>query len=92
MELNLPITFWTPKSWKIRAFDHNQHIGLIMYTNSRFQSIGATSDFETKFAQNSINSKTELSVTLKLNSAYSNWCTSGSNIGQFEGLQILGPN
>ena len=38
-----------------------------MYANSRFQSIGATSDFGTKFAQNSINSKTELSVTLTLN-------------------------
>ena len=38
-----------------------------MHTNSRFQPIGTTSDFGTKFAQNSMNSKNELSVTLKLN-------------------------
>ena len=28
-----------------------------MYTNARFQSIGTTSDFATKFAQNYMNDK-----------------------------------
>ena len=49
MELNLPIIFWTRKFWKIRAFDYNEHIVSIMYTNSTFPSIGKTSDFGTKF-------------------------------------------
>ena len=40
------------------AFDYNQHIILITYTNARFRSTGTTSDFETKFAQNYMNDKT----------------------------------
>ena len=55
MERNLPI-FWTRKFWRIRAFDYNEHI-LLMHTNARFQSIGTTSDFATKFAQNYMNDK-----------------------------------
>ena len=58
MELNLPIIFWTRKFWKIRAFDYNQHIALLMYTIARFQSIGTTSDFGTKFAENYMNNNT----------------------------------
>ena len=48
MGLNLPLTFWTRKFCKIRAFDYNQQIISIMYTNARLQSIGTTSDFGTK--------------------------------------------
>ena len=47
MGRNLPVIFWTRKFWKIRAFDYNQHIISMMYTNARFQSIGTTSDFGT---------------------------------------------
>ena len=50
--------FWIRKFWKIGAFDYNQHKILIMNTNARFHSIGATSDFGTKFAQNYMNDKT----------------------------------
>ena len=52
MEQNLLTIFWTRKFWKIRAFDYNQYIILIMYTNARFQPVGTTSEFGTKFAQN----------------------------------------
>ena len=44
---------------RIRVFDYNQqymHMYTI-YTNVRFQSIGTTSDFGTKFAQNNMNDK-----------------------------------
>ena len=51
MEKSLPIIFWTIKFWKIGAFDYNQHIVLIMYTNAGFQSIGTTLDVGTKFWQ-----------------------------------------
>ena len=50
--------FWMRKFWEIRAFNYNQHIILKMYTNARFQSIGAKSDFGTKFAHNYMNYKT----------------------------------
>ena len=43
------------KFWKIRAFDYNQQTILIIYTNARFQSVGAASDFGTKFAPKNIN-------------------------------------
>ena len=36
-----------------------------MYTNARFQSIGTTSDFETKFAQNYMNDKTFQKLNIK---------------------------
>ena len=58
MERNLPIISGTRKVWKIRAFDYNHHITLIMYANTRFQSIEIISDFRTKFAQNCVNDKT----------------------------------
>ena len=66
MELNLSIIFWTQNFWKIRGFDYNQHIVLIMYTNSRFQSTGATSDFGTKFAQNYMNDKLFEKIIIKI--------------------------
>ena len=47
---NSPIIFGAGKFQNIRAFDYKQNIILIMYTNTRFQSIGITSGFETKFA------------------------------------------
>ena len=40
IERDMPIIFWTREFWKIRAFDYNQPIILIMYTNARFHSIG----------------------------------------------------
>ena len=46
------------KFWKIRAFNYNQHIILKMYANARFQSIGAKSDFGTKFSHNYMNYET----------------------------------
>ena len=46
------------KFWKIIAVDDNQHIILTMYTNTRFESTGSASDFETKFVQNYMNDKT----------------------------------
>ena len=55
MEQNLPIMFKTKKFCKITAFDYNQHIILIMYTNVRFQSFGTILHFGTKFAQNYMN-------------------------------------
>ena len=36
------------KKLKIIAFDQNQHIILIMYTNARFRLTETTSDFGTK--------------------------------------------
>ena len=66
MELNFPIIFLTRKFWKIRAFGFNQHIVLIMYRNSRFQLIGATSDFGTRFAQIYINHKMFEKINIKI--------------------------
>ena len=37
-----------------------------MYANTRFQSIGATSDFGTKFAQNNINEKVFEKINIKI--------------------------
>ena len=37
-----------------------------MYTNSRFQSIGATLDFGTKFAQNYMNDKLFEKIIIKI--------------------------
>ena len=50
--------FWTRKFLKITAFDYNQHIILIMYTNAKFQSIGTKSDFGIKFPPIYMNKKT----------------------------------
>ena len=66
MELNLSIIFWTQNFWKIRGFDYNQHIVLIMYTNSTFQSLGVTLDFGTKFAQNYMNDKLFEKIIIKI--------------------------
>ena len=55
---NSPIIFGAGKFQNIRAFDYKQNIILIMYTNTRFQSIGITSDFGTKFAQNNMQERT----------------------------------
>ena len=37
-----------------------------MYTNARFQSIGTTSDFATKFAQNDMNDKPFERINIKI--------------------------
>ena len=54
------------KFWKIRAFDCNQQTILIMYTNARFQSVGAASDFGTKFAPKNINETFFEKINIKL--------------------------
>ena len=59
MKPNLPIIFWTRKFWKIRPFDYNQDILLIVYTNARFQSIETRTGFGTKFARNYMKKKLE---------------------------------
>ena len=50
--------FRTRKFLKIRAFDYNQHIILIMYTNAKYQSIGTKSDVGIKFPPIYMNEKT----------------------------------
>ena len=37
-----------------------------MYTNARFQSVGTTPDFWTKFAQNYVNDKTFERINIKI--------------------------
>ena len=37
-----------------------------MYTNARFQSVGTTPDFGTKFAQNYMNDKTFKKINVKI--------------------------
>ena len=39
---------------------------LIMYTNAKFQSVGTTSDFRTKFNQNYLNDKTFEKINIKI--------------------------
>ena len=59
MERNLDITFFSRKFSKIAVFDYDYII--IIYNinkSARFQSIGTTSDFGTKFLLNYINDKT----------------------------------
>ena len=67
MGWNFPVILGTRTFWKIRAFDYNQYIVLILYTSARFQSIESTSDFETKFYQNhQMNGKTLEKVNIKI--------------------------
>ena len=47
------------------AFDCNQKMILIMYTNARFRSTGTT-DFGTKFTQNYMNDKTFKKINIKI--------------------------
>ena len=44
------------------AFDYNQHILLIVYTNARFQSTGTTLDF----VQNYMNDKMFEKINIKI--------------------------
>ena len=37
-----------------------------MYTNARFESVGTTSNFWTKFAQNYVNDKTFEKINIKI--------------------------
>ena len=41
-----------------------------MYTNVRFQSIGTTSDFRIRFAQNYMNDKTFAKINIKILAMY----------------------
>ena len=60
MERNLDITFFSRKFSKIAVFDYDYIIIIYNINNksARFQSIGTTSDFGTKFLLNYINDKT----------------------------------
>ena len=63
---NSHIIFGTGKFQNIRAFSYKQHIILIMYTNTRLQSIGITSDFRTKFAQTYMHDQTFKTINIKI--------------------------
>ena len=62
-----------------------------MYTNARFQSIGTTSDFGTKFAENYMNNKTSEKTKIKIVISIQQSILV-PNFSQLEELQILGPN
>ena len=62
-----------------------------MYTNARFQLIGTTSDFRTKFAQNYRNDKNFVKINVKFEIRI--WqCMPVPNFSQFRELQFLGPH
>ena len=62
-----------------------------MYTNTRFQAIGTTSDFGTKFGQNYVNDKIFEKLNIKIVISIQQ-CTSLSNFSQSGNLQFLGPD
>ena len=66
MEWSLPTIFWARKFWKFWAFNYNQHGLLIMWTNARFYSIGTTSGFWAKIAQNYMSDKTFEKINSKI--------------------------
>ena len=62
-----------------------------MYTNARFQSIGKTSDFGTKFTQNYIKDKNFEKINMKIVISISLY-TPAPNFSQSGKLQIFRPN
>ena len=69
------------------AFDYNQHIILIMYTNARFQSTETTSDFGQNYMNDKIFEKIIIKIVISIQQ-----CTSLRNFSDFVKLQIMGSN